>query len=41
MTDKMPTDKTQFIGVTGVGQTKLERYGMAFISLIEDYLATR
>lgn len=41
MTDKMPTDKNQFIGVTGVGQTKLERYGDAFITLIEDYLGSR
>ncbi|MFQ3248402.1 MAG: ATP-dependent DNA helicase RecQ [Glaciecola sp.] len=41
MADKMPVDKTQFIGVTGVGQAKLERYGSAFITLIEDYLATR
>jgi ATP-dependent DNA helicase RecQ len=40
MADKMPVDKTQFIGVTGVGQAKLERYGSAFITLIEDYLAT-
>lgn len=41
MTDKMPTDKNQFIGVTGVGQSKLERYGEAFITLIEDYLGSR
>jgi ATP-dependent DNA helicase RecQ len=41
MTDKMPTDKNQFIAVTGVGQTKLERYGGAFITLIEDYLGSR
>jgi ATP-dependent DNA helicase RecQ len=41
MTDKMPTDKNQFIAVTGVGQTKLERYGGAFIRLIEDYLGSR
>lgn len=41
MTEKMPGDKTEFIGVTGVGQTKLERYGEAFITLIEDYLGTR
>jgi ATP-dependent DNA helicase RecQ len=34
----MPGDKTEFIGVTGVGQAKLERYGKAFITLIEDYL---
>jgi ATP-dependent DNA helicase RecQ len=38
MTEKMPSDKTEFIGVTGVGQAKLERYGNAFITLIEDYL---
>ncbi|MFT6414138.1 MAG: ATP-dependent DNA helicase RecQ [Glaciecola sp.] len=38
MTEKMPSDKTEFIGVTGVGQAKLERYGKAFITLIEDYL---
>jgi ATP-dependent DNA helicase RecQ len=41
MTDKMPSDKTEFIGVTGVGQAKLERYGKAFITLIEDYLGAR
>lgn len=41
MTEKLPSSETEFIGVTGVGQTKLERYGQAFVSLIEDYLATR
>jgi ATP-dependent DNA helicase RecQ len=41
MTEKLPSSETEFIGVTGVGQTKLERYGKAFVSLIEDYLATR
>ncbi len=41
MTEKMPGDKTEFIGVTGVGQAKLERYGEAFITLIEDYLGAR
>lgn len=41
MTDKLPASETDFIGVNGVGQTKLERYGKAFISLIGDYVATR
>ena len=41
MTDKTPVNETEFIGVNGVGQRKLERYGKAFINLIEDYLATR
>jgi ATP-dependent DNA helicase RecQ len=41
MTDKTPVNETEFIGVNGVGQRKLERYGKAFINLIEDYLASR
>ena len=41
MSDKLPTDKHMMLTVSGVGQTKLDRYGSAFISLIEDYLGSR
>ncbi|MFC3122929.1 DNA helicase RecQ [Agaribacter flavus] len=39
MTAKLPTSKSDFIRVNGVGETKLERYGEPFIHLIEEYLA--
>lgn len=38
MSEKLPTSKQAFLDVSGVGQTKLERYGEPFIRLIEDYL---
>ena len=35
----MPTDDAQFLSVSGVGTTKLEKYGEAFMGVIRDYLA--
>ena len=35
----MPTDDVQFLSVSGVGTTKLEKYGEAFMGVIRDYLA--
>ncbi|NMH59902.1 DNA helicase RecQ [Alteromonas ponticola] len=37
MANKLPTNATEFLAVSGVGQTKLERYGSAFLQLIHDY----
>ena len=33
-----PTDKQSLLAVSGVGLTKLERYGVPFLQLINDYL---
>lgn len=41
MAQKCPTNPTQFTQVNGVGDTKLERYGNSFISLIVDHLAAK
>lgn len=41
MTAKLPGNKADFLDITGVGEVKLEKYGQAFISLIEDYLAAQ
>lgn len=41
MTTKLPTSNDDFMRVNGVGETKLERYGSAFINLIGDYLAAK
>ncbi len=38
MASRMPTNPAEFLAVSGVGQTKLERYGSAFLQLIDDYL---
>jgi ATP-dependent DNA helicase RecQ len=38
MADKQPTNANNMLEVSGVGQTKLERYGKAFIQLIDDYI---
>jgi len=37
MTEKLPQTEQQFIQVSGVGNTKLERYGEAFLTLLRDY----
>ncbi|MCW8109873.1 DNA helicase RecQ [Alteromonas ponticola] len=37
MANKLPTSPSEFLDVSGVGQTKLERYGSAFLQLINDY----
>ncbi|WP_189405468.1 DNA helicase RecQ [Alteromonas halophila] len=38
MASKLPTTATAMLDVSGVGNTKLERYGMAFLQLIDDYV---
>ncbi|WP_395339743.1 DNA helicase RecQ [Ningiella sp. W23] len=38
MTRTLPTSANAFLNVTGVGERKLEKYGEAFIGLINDYL---
>ena len=38
MAAKTPTTVNDFLDVSGVGKTKLERYGEAFLQLIKDYL---
>ncbi|MFC4701112.1 DNA helicase RecQ [Glaciecola siphonariae] len=38
MTRQQPTTPSAFLDVTGVGVSKLEKYGDAFIGLIKDYL---
>lgn len=35
----LPSSESEFLRVSGVGQIKLERYGAAFITEINDYLA--
>lgn len=37
MVQKMPMTQQDMLNVSGVGQTKLERYGSAFLTLIEEY----
>ncbi|WP_156488413.1 DNA helicase RecQ [Fictibacillus phosphorivorans] len=36
---KLPETRDEFLNVTGVGKSKLEKYGERFISAISDYLA--
>ena len=38
MASKLPTTKDTMLDVSGVGQTKLTRYGDAFMQLIGDYV---
>lgn len=38
MASKLPTTRNTLLDVSGVGQTKLERYGDAFMQLINDYI---
>ena len=38
MAASKPTDKQGLLAVSGVGLTKLERYGAPFLQLINDYL---
>ena len=38
MACKLPTTRNTLLDVSGVGQTKLERYGDAFMQLINDYI---
>jgi len=38
MSCKLPINRSTMLEVSGVGQTKLERYGEAFMQLIDDYI---
>jgi ATP-dependent DNA helicase RecQ len=38
MANQLPTNKRTFLNVSGVGATKLDRYGDAFLQVINDYL---
>ncbi len=40
MVQKLPMSKRDMLSVSGVGETKLERYGSAFLTLIEEYAAS-
>lgn len=40
MCQKLPTSDAEFLDVSGVGKSKLERYGEAFLQEISHYLAT-
>lgn len=40
MVQKLPMNKRDMLNVSGVGETKLERYGAAFLTLIEEYAAS-
>jgi len=39
MVSKLPTDLEEMKDISGVGQSKLEKYGARFISTIKEYLA--
>lgn len=39
MAQACPTNSAEFLAISGVGQTKLGRYGADFLDLISDYLA--
>jgi ATP-dependent DNA helicase RecQ len=39
MVQKMPLNKDDMLNVSGVGKTKLERYGDSFLTLIEEYVS--
>ena len=39
MCQQLPTDNRSLLAISGVGQTKLLRYGADFIDEISDYLA--
>ena len=38
MAEKLPTSSGALLAVNGVGQRKLEKYGEAFLTLIEEHL---
>ena len=40
MCDKLPQSHFEFLEVSGVGQTKLERYGNRFLELINQHLSS-
>jgi ATP-dependent DNA helicase RecQ len=39
MVSKLPTDLEEMKDISGVGQSKLEKYGTRFIDIIKEYLA--
>jgi ATP-dependent DNA helicase RecQ len=39
MAQACPSNSVEFLAISGVGQTKLGRYGADFLDLISDYLA--
>lgn len=41
MLDTMPMSGTEFLTITGVGDSKLEKYGADFIEIISRYANTR
>lgn len=41
MCRKMPTTNTEFLTVSGVGQNKLDKYGEAFMQVIDKYKPTK
>ncbi|MEG0619982.1 MAG: HRDC domain-containing protein [Raoultibacter sp.] len=41
MCAKLPTTPDEFLAVSGVGATKLERYGETFLEKIAEYRATQ
>jgi ATP-dependent DNA helicase RecQ len=40
MAEQMPDSRTSFLAISGVGQTKLERYGERFLAAIAKHLST-
>lgn len=41
MAEQQPQDGAEFLQINGVGDTKLARYGEAFVTLISDYVASK
>lgn len=39
MANKLPTNQREMLSVSGVGETKLKRYGLSFLKVIESHLA--
>ncbi|AGH82435.1 ATP-dependent DNA helicase RecQ [Psychromonas sp. CNPT3] len=40
MSEIMPTNQSEFLNITGVGQIKLEKYGVEFLQIIKEYEAS-
>lgn len=38
MAERLPTSKGDFLAINGVGQRKLEKFGVVFLQLIGDHL---
>jgi ATP-dependent DNA helicase RecQ len=41
MTQRLPRTEAEFLEVSGVGATKLERYGTAFLTCITEHLGAQ